>query len=126
MLMRWILALLLLLSCAARAGEPELLEPEKAFRFSARLLDASQIELPEGEAAAVGRPAEAVAHIEFLFIHPVGTTVDKGIGSISSNLTNGAAGQIFDKEIVRADISHARAIGREFGETQGRRGRITT
>jgi len=45
MLMRWILAMLLLLSCAARAGEPELLEPEKAFRFSARLLDANQIEV---------------------------------------------------------------------------------
>ncbi|MFI4914763.1 MAG: protein-disulfide reductase DsbD domain-containing protein, partial [Steroidobacterales bacterium] len=45
MLMRWILAMLLLLSCAARAGEPELLEPEKAFRFSARLLDANQVEV---------------------------------------------------------------------------------
>lgn len=45
MLMRWILALLLLLSCAARASEPELLEPEKAFRFSARLLDANQVEV---------------------------------------------------------------------------------
>lgn len=45
MLMRWLLTLLLLLSCAARAGEPELLEPEKAFRFSARMLDANQIEV---------------------------------------------------------------------------------
>ena len=45
MLMRWILAMLLLLSCAARAAEPELLEPEKAFRFSARLLDADQVEV---------------------------------------------------------------------------------
>jgi len=43
--MRLILATLLLLSCAARAGEPELLEPEKAFRFSARMLDANQIEV---------------------------------------------------------------------------------
>jgi thiol:disulfide interchange protein DsbD len=44
MLMRFIFALLLLLSCAARADE-DLLEPEKAFRFSARLLDANQIEV---------------------------------------------------------------------------------
>ncbi|MBI4192496.1 MAG: thioredoxin fold domain-containing protein [Betaproteobacteria bacterium] len=44
--MRLILAvLLLLLACAARAGEPELLEPEKAFRFSARLLAANQLEV---------------------------------------------------------------------------------
>ncbi len=43
--MRLIIAVLLLLSCAARAGEPELLEPEKAFRFSARLLDANRVEV---------------------------------------------------------------------------------
>ncbi len=45
MLMRLILAILLLLSCAARANEPELLEPEKAFRFSARLIDANAVEV---------------------------------------------------------------------------------
>ena len=45
MLMRLCFVFLLLLSCAARAGEPELLEPEKAFRFSARLIDASQVEV---------------------------------------------------------------------------------
>lgn len=43
--MRLILALLLLLSCAARAGEPELLPPEKAFRFSARMADADRVEV---------------------------------------------------------------------------------
>jgi thiol:disulfide interchange protein DsbD len=45
MLMRLCFVFLLLLSCAARASEPELLEPEKAFRFSARLIDASQLEV---------------------------------------------------------------------------------
>ena len=45
MQMRLIIAVLLLLSCAARAGEPELLEPEKAFRFSARLIDAGRVEV---------------------------------------------------------------------------------
>ena len=45
MLKRLIPLLLLLLSCGAGASEPELLEPEKAFRFSARLLDASQVEV---------------------------------------------------------------------------------
>jgi len=42
--MRLILALLLLLACAARAGEPELLEPEKAFRFSARMIAPDRLE----------------------------------------------------------------------------------
>ncbi|HEV2008690.1 MAG TPA: protein-disulfide reductase DsbD domain-containing protein, partial [Burkholderiales bacterium] len=45
MLMRLCFVFLWVLSCAARAGEPELLEPEKAFRFSARLIDASQVEV---------------------------------------------------------------------------------
>ncbi len=42
---RLCLAVLLLLACAARAGEPELLEPEKAFRFSARLIAADRLEV---------------------------------------------------------------------------------
>ncbi len=45
MLTRLIPALLLLLACAAGAAEPDLLEPEKAFRFSARLIEANQIEV---------------------------------------------------------------------------------
>ena len=45
MLKRLIPLLLLLLSCGAGAAEPDLLEPEKAFRFSARLLDANQVEV---------------------------------------------------------------------------------
>ena len=45
MLIRLILALALLLASVARAGEPELLEPERAFRFSARLIDANQVEV---------------------------------------------------------------------------------
>jgi len=45
MLMRWIFALLMLWSCTARAGDDDLLEPEKAFRFSARMLDADQLEV---------------------------------------------------------------------------------
>lgn len=44
MFMRLIFALLLLLSCAARAGE-EPLDPEKAFRFSARAIDANAVEV---------------------------------------------------------------------------------
>ena len=34
-----------MLASAARAGEPELLEPEKAFRFSARMIAADQLEV---------------------------------------------------------------------------------
>lgn len=45
MLMRLIFTMLLLFSCAAHADEPELLEPEKAFRFSARLLDLDRLEV---------------------------------------------------------------------------------
>lgn len=43
--MRLVLILLLTLSGLARAAEPELLEPEKAFRFAARLKDARAIEV---------------------------------------------------------------------------------
>jgi len=43
--MRLILAILLMLSALARGAEPELLEPEKAFRFSARLKDARTLEI---------------------------------------------------------------------------------
>ncbi|HKA38474.1 MAG TPA: protein-disulfide reductase DsbD [Burkholderiales bacterium] len=43
--MRSILILLLALASAARAAEPELLEPDKAFRFSAQLRDARSIEV---------------------------------------------------------------------------------
>ena len=39
------LALLMLLSCAVRCGAQDLLEPEKAFRFSARLLEPGKIEV---------------------------------------------------------------------------------
>jgi thioredoxin:protein disulfide reductase len=43
--MRLALILLLTLSCAARGAEPELLEPDKAFRFSAQLRGARSIEV---------------------------------------------------------------------------------
>ncbi|MGH8641488.1 MAG: protein-disulfide reductase DsbD domain-containing protein, partial [Burkholderiales bacterium] len=43
--MRFVLILLLALSAAARGAEPELLEPDKAFRFSAQLRDARSIEV---------------------------------------------------------------------------------
>ena len=45
MLPRFSLVIVLLLSIVACASEPDLLEPEKAFRFSARLLDANRLEV---------------------------------------------------------------------------------
>ena len=45
MSIRLILAAVLLFSCTAGAAEPDLLEPEKAFRFSTRLIDDRQIEV---------------------------------------------------------------------------------
>jgi len=36
---------LLLLAAFSRAQEPDLLEPEKAFRFSARLLEPGKVEV---------------------------------------------------------------------------------
>ncbi len=41
--MRWLFFLLMLFSLFARSGEPELLEPEKAFRLSAQWVDANNI-----------------------------------------------------------------------------------
>ena len=43
--MRFVLVFLVLFSSLARGAEPDLLEPEKAFRFSARLMDAHSIEV---------------------------------------------------------------------------------
>lgn len=43
--MRFLLIVLLAISCGAGAAEPELLEPDKAFRFAARLKDARSIEV---------------------------------------------------------------------------------
>ncbi len=43
--MRLVLIFLLTFSCLARGAEPELLEPEKAFRFAARLKDERSIEV---------------------------------------------------------------------------------
>ena len=45
MLKRFITLMLLLLACVAGAAAQELLEPEKAFQFSARLIDANQVEV---------------------------------------------------------------------------------
>src|SRR5690348_9943287 len=44
-LMRFAFVLLLLFASLARGAEPDLLEPDKAFRFSARLKDAHSIEV---------------------------------------------------------------------------------
>ncbi len=43
--MRFLLALLLVLPCLGHTAEPELLEPEKAFRFAARIARADAIEV---------------------------------------------------------------------------------
>jgi thioredoxin:protein disulfide reductase len=43
--MRWLFFLMMLFSMLARAGEPELLEPEKAFRLSAQWVDANNIKV---------------------------------------------------------------------------------
>src|SRR5262245_29081208 len=43
--MRFALILLLAVFSLARAAEPDLLEPDKAFRFSAQLTDARSIEI---------------------------------------------------------------------------------
>jgi thiol:disulfide interchange protein DsbD len=43
--LNFLLALLLLLSLAAAAAEPDLLEPDKAFRFSARVLGSDALEV---------------------------------------------------------------------------------
>ena len=43
--MRWMLLLLLVLATPSWAAEPDLLEPDKAFRFAARVKDAGSIEV---------------------------------------------------------------------------------
>ncbi len=72
MSIRLIIALVLLLSCAAGAAEPELLEPEKAFRFSARLIDDRQLEVRYAIA-----PGYYMYREKFKFVaEPASVTVD--------------------------------------------------
>ena len=75
------------------------------------------VETIEGDALAVGRPVKAFGDGKFLFIHPVGGTVDDFVHfAIEGNLRflEGVEGHIV--KVIVADIGHHLAVGREGGE----------
>ena len=88
------------------------------------LLDAAFIQLPERDVLSVRRPAERIAQIEFLFVHPVGSPVDQGLRTIRSQGADGARGDVLHIEIVRPHVRQQRTVRREFGEHQRRSRRI--
>ncbi len=82
--------------------------------------DAGRVELPVGDALAVGAPAEAVADAEFLFVDPVRRAVDGRLRPIFRQRHGAAVGEALDVDVVAADVGHARAVGRELGEHERR------
>ena len=73
--------------------------------------DARGVELPVGDAAAVGAPAEAVADAELLLVDPVGGAVDDRLRAGGRQPRDPAVGQPLDVQVVGADVGHARGIG---------------
>ena len=90
------------------------------------LFDTGQIELPEREATAIRRPAEPISEVEFLFVDPIGCSVDQGLGPIGGERANRAWAEFLDIEIVASHIPHSRPVGRELGKHQGGCGSIAT
>ena len=76
------------------------------------------IELPEGDAAAIGAPAPAVAQAEFLLVDPVEGAVDDGARAVAGEPDHDAGGEVLDVQVVLAHVAHAAAVGRELGEEQ--------
>ncbi len=78
------------------------------------------VELPEGDEAAVGAPAEAVADPELLLVDPVGRPVDDVIRAVRGQRADCAVGQILDVDVVLDDVGGHAAVGRELGEHERR------
>ncbi len=78
--------------------------------------DPGRVELPVGDPAAVGAPAEAVAHPEFLFVDPVRGAVDDRLGARRRQRRDAAPFDRLDVEIVGPHVGDARAVGRELRE----------
>ena len=62
--------------------------------------DAVKVELPEGDARAVGTPAEAVVEIELLLVDPVGAAVDHQVGAVAREACDRAGREILDVDVV--------------------------
>ena len=74
------------------------------------------VEAPEGDARAVGAPAEAVAQAELLFVDPVARAVDDHIAAVVRERALLAGGEVHHEEIVVAHEGGARAVGGELRE----------
>ena len=82
--------------------------------------DVAGIELPVGDTVAVGTPTETVADVEFFFVDPIGSAVDDGGGAVARDLGHRSSRDIFNIDIIGADVGDLRAVRREFREHQGR------
>src|SRR5271168_4124144 len=78
--------------------------------------DAGSIELPVSDLAAVGTPAKAIAQKEFFFVDPIGSAVDDGVGTVVSELHDDAGREVFDVDVVGANVPDLRSVGRKLGE----------
>ena len=81
-----------------------------------------RVELPVGDVAAVGAPAETVAEVELLLVDPVGGAVDDVLTVIGGQTGHLEALQVLDVEILVVEIHprHHLAVGRHLGEHHGR------
>ena len=82
---------------------------------------ARRVEPPEGDARAVGAPAEAVADAELLLVDPVGGPVDDLGAPVVGQPGDPARGQVLGVDVVPDDVGRHPPVGRELGEHQGRR-----
>jgi len=81
------------------------------------LPDPARIEVPKGNAPAIRTPPKPVAHVQFLFVHPIGCTVDNCVGSVVRQLLpNGKVREILYKQIIRAHEGDLSGIGGHLGE----------
>ena len=81
-----------------------------------------RVELPVGDVAAVGAPAETVAEAELLLVDPVGCAVDDVLAVIGGQPCHLEGLHVLDVEILVVETHPRRhlAVGRQLGEHHGR------
>ena len=80
------------------------------------LPDAAFVEPQPGDPPSVGRPFERPREGEFLFVCPVGDTVDDVVlPSVGGNAAFGAVREVGHEKVVVANEGHAVAVRREGG-----------
>jgi hypothetical protein len=81
---------------------------------------AGRIELPVGDAAAIGTPAKTVAQPQLFFVDPVERAVDQLVGTAGGQRNDLHVAQPLNVEIPVPHKGRVRSVGRESGEHQAR------